>query len=178
MNDITTYLISASLILGSRGTTERKVPARSDRCGVSVFGQVNSAGPMPGSRPTWYLTHEYVGRNQTCDLQKLQVAPLTVPLFLEGRHAGDRPVTGRLGSDTAPSLPTVDSPTGGYMAEKKNRRASVQLNVRLEPAEAALIKRVIPKGSLRAVTVSLLVEHARKLEAQMPTITEGDATAA
>ena len=35
------------------------------------------------------------------------------------------------------------------MAENKNRRASVQLNVRLEPAEAALIKRVIPKGSLR-----------------------------
>jgi len=64
------------------------------------------------------------------------------------------------------------------MAENKNRRASVQLNVRLEPAEAALIKRVIPKGSLRAVTVSLLVEHARKLEAQMPPITEGDATAA
>jgi hypothetical protein len=43
------------------------------------------------------------------------------------------------------------------MAEKKNRRASVQLNVRLEPAEAALIKRVIPKGSLRAVTA--LGEH-------------------
>ena len=33
------------------------------------------------------------------------------------------------------------------MAEKKNRRASVQINVRLEPSEAALIKRVIPKGS-------------------------------
>jgi hypothetical protein len=32
------------------------------------------------------------------------------------------------------------------MAEKKNRRASVQLNVRLEPAEAALIKRAIPKA--------------------------------
>jgi hypothetical protein len=56
------------------------------------------------------------------------------------------------------------------MAEKKNRRASVQLNVRLEPAEAALIKRVIPKCSLRAITVSLLVEHARQLEAQVPTI--------
>jgi hypothetical protein len=70
------------------------------------------------------------------------------------------------------------APRRDDMAEKKNRRASVQLNVRLEPAEAALIKRVIPKGSLRAVTVSLLVEHARKLEAQMPTITEGDATAA
>jgi hypothetical protein len=40
---------------------------------------------MPGSRPTWYLTHEYVGRDQTCDLQELQVAPLTVPLFLKGR---------------------------------------------------------------------------------------------
>jgi len=51
---------------------------------VSVFGQVNWVGPMPGSRPTWYLTHEYVGRNLACDLQELQVAPLTVPLFLEG----------------------------------------------------------------------------------------------
>jgi hypothetical protein len=40
---------------------------------------------MPGSRPTWYLTHEYVGPDPTCDLQKLQVAPFTVPLFLEGR---------------------------------------------------------------------------------------------
>lgn len=64
------------------------------------------------------------------------------------------------------------------MAEKKNRRASVQLNVRLEPAEAALIKRVIPKGTLRAVTVSLLLDYARQLEAQTPTLTEGDATAA
>jgi hypothetical protein len=50
-----------------------------------VFGQVSWAGPLPGSRPTWYLTHEYVGRDPTCDLQELQVAPLTVPLFLEGR---------------------------------------------------------------------------------------------
>jgi hypothetical protein len=51
---------------------------------VSVFGQVNWVRPNPGSRPTWYLTHEYVGRNLACDLQELQVAPLTVPLFLEG----------------------------------------------------------------------------------------------
>jgi len=50
-----------------------------------VFGQVNWAGPMPGSRPAWYLTHEYAGRDQACDLQKLQVAPLAVPLFLEGQ---------------------------------------------------------------------------------------------
>jgi len=40
---------------------------------------------MPGSHPAWYLTHEYVGRDQTCDLQKLQVAPLAVPLFLASR---------------------------------------------------------------------------------------------
>jgi hypothetical protein len=45
---------------------------------------------MPGSRLTWYLTHEYVGRDQTCDLQKLQVTPLTVPLFLEGRCRSPR----------------------------------------------------------------------------------------
>jgi hypothetical protein len=79
------------------------------------------------------------------------------PLPRRGRHAGDCLVTGRLGPDTARFLPTVDSPTEDAMAEKKNRRASVQLNVRLEPAEAALIKRVIPKGSLRAVTA--LGEH-------------------
>jgi hypothetical protein len=52
-----------------------------------VFGQVNWAGPLPGSRPTWYLTHEYLGRDQNCDLQELQVTPLTVPLFFEGRHS-------------------------------------------------------------------------------------------
>ena len=55
---------------------------------------------MPCSRPTWYLTHEYVGRNQTCDLQKLQVAPLTVPLLLEGLlqpGIGRCPLPGELG---------------------------------------------------------------------------------
>ena len=63
------------------------------------------------------------------------------------------------------------------MATKPNRRASVQLNIRLEPTEAALIKRVIPKGSLRDVTASLLVDYARQLEAQMPTL-DGEANAA
>jgi hypothetical protein len=60
----------------------------------------------------------------------------------------------------------------------KHRRASVQLNVRLEPAEAALIKRVIPKGTLRDVTASLLVAYARHLEAQMAKLSEEDSTAA
>ena len=58
------------------------------------------------------------------------------------------------------------------MASKPNRRASVQLNVRLEPDEAALIRRVIPKGSLRAVAASVLVDYAKALEAQMPKLTE------
>jgi hypothetical protein len=61
-------------------------------------GQV--AGPMPGSRPTWYLTHEYVGRDQACDLQKLQVAPLAVPSFLEGRVIARASIT---------SVPACDS---------------------------------------------------------------------
>jgi hypothetical protein len=43
--------------------------------------------------------HEYVGRDQTCGLQKLQVAPLTVPLFLEGR-----PLDGRTQLDLAAAL--------------------------------------------------------------------------
>jgi hypothetical protein len=64
------------------------------------------------------------------------------------------------------------------MASKPNRRASVQLLVRLEPDEAALIKRVIPKGKLRSVTASLLVEYAHQLETQMPTIDEEQTTAA
>ena len=60
----------------------------------------------------------------------------------------DRPVTDRSASDTARFLSTVDSPTErDVMAEKKFCSASVQLNVRLEPSEAALIKRVIPKRS-------------------------------
>jgi hypothetical protein len=64
------------------------------------------------------------------------------------------------------------------MATDHPRRASVQIIVRLEPDEAELIKRVIPKGSRRAVVASLLVDYARQLEAQAPTLAEGDATAA
>jgi len=54
-----------------------------------VFGQVNWTGRdrCLGSRSAWYLTHDYGGRDQTCDLQKLQVAPLAVPLF-QNRGAG------------------------------------------------------------------------------------------
>ena len=65
------------------------------------------------------------------------------------------------------------------MASKAwNRRASVQLNVRLEPADAAFIKRIIPKGSLSAVTAAVLLDYARKLEAQMPQLGQGGDAAA
>ena len=64
------------------------------------------------------------------------------------------------------------------MASKPNRRASVQLNVRLEPDEAALIRRVIPKGSLRKITVAVLVDYARQLESQMPRLDQGGDAAA
>jgi hypothetical protein len=65
------------------------------------------------------------------------------------------------------------------MASKRPyRRASVQLNVRLEPDEAASIRRVIPKGSLRAVTTAVLLDYARKLEAQMPQLGQGGDAAA
>ena len=80
-----------------------------------MFGQVNWAGPLPGSRPAWYLTYEYLGRDQTCDLHELQVAPLTVPLFPEGRSGAGTPrpgpapaalltVTSRSPSTSAPTL--------------------------------------------------------------------------
>ena len=61
---------------------------------------------MPGSRPTWYLTHEYVGRDPPRDLQKLQVAPLTVPLFLKGRSSRGSPFmfAGVLATAGAPPL--------------------------------------------------------------------------
>ena len=41
-------------------------------------------GPAAWLSSPWYLEQEYLGRDQTCDLQELQVAPLTVPLFLKG----------------------------------------------------------------------------------------------
>jgi hypothetical protein len=64
------------------------------------------------------------------------------------------------------------------MATKPNRRACVQLNVRLEPEEAALIRRVIPKGSLRKVTAAVLVDYARRLDAQMPQLDKENTEAA
>ena len=76
------------------------------------------------------------------------------------------------------SLQPLTRPFGPKASGSLNRRASVQLNIRLEPAEAALIKRVIPKGTLRDVTASLLVDYASQLEAQMPKLTEEGSAAA
>ena len=96
---------------GPRGTTERKVPVPSDRCGqYRCSGRSTGRDPMPGSRPTWYLTDEYVGRDQTFDLQELQVASLTVPLFL-GQGSGE---LARTRGHTAGRLPRTPPRRGPH----------------------------------------------------------------
>ena len=42
-----------------------------------------------------------------------------------------------------------------------NRRASVQLIVRMTPDEAALVRRAIPRGDVTPTAVQLLVDEAR-----------------
>ena len=68
-----------------------KVPARPDRC-----GQYGCSGRSAGRDRCRALvppgiSRMNVGRDPTCDLQKLQVAPLAVPLFLEGRNGARQP---------------------------------------------------------------------------------------
>ncbi len=73
----------------STGRCSRR-PDRNPREGYRDSSSAESSAPHH-RRPRTYpldlssgllrpLTHEYVGRDQTCDLQELQVAPLTVPL--------------------------------------------------------------------------------------------------
>jgi hypothetical protein len=103
---------------GPRGTTERKVPARSDRCGQyrcsgRSTGQDRCLALVPA-----YLTHEYLIREQTCDPQELRVVPLTIPLFLKGRlgrhpaatrdnTSESRPPAGCISAGHDPGLPEV-----------------------------------------------------------------------
>jgi hypothetical protein len=72
--------------VGPRGTTERKVPARSDRCGQyrcsgRSTGRDRCLAPVPPDISRMNMSAVI----RLVDLQKLRVAPLTVPLFLEGR---------------------------------------------------------------------------------------------
>lgn len=56
------------------------------------------------------------------------------------------------------------------MSKKPVRRASAQLNIRLSPEEAAIIKAAIPKGDLTPVAVQLLLDEARARLVNQPTL--------
>jgi uncharacterized protein (DUF1778 family) len=47
------------------------------------------------------------------------------------------------------------------MARKPVRRASEQVNIRMSPEEAAIIRAAIPKGDLTPVAIQLLLDEAR-----------------
>lgn len=56
------------------------------------------------------------------------------------------------------------------MATKPMRRASAQLNIRLSPEEAAIIRAAIPKGDLTPVAVQLLLDEARARLVNQPAL--------
>lgn len=63
--------------------------------------------------------------------------------------------------------------------KEPNRRASVQVIVRMTPAEAALVRSAIPRGDLTPTVVQLLVDEARaRLANQGQLDLEGRAPAA
>lgn len=47
------------------------------------------------------------------------------------------------------------------MATTRVRRASEQVNIRMLPEEAALIRAAIPRGDLTPVAIQLLLDEAR-----------------
>jgi hypothetical protein len=49
---------------------------------------------------------------------------------------------------------------------KRYRQDSAQLNLRLKPAERERIRRAIPRGSLNAVAIQLLLDYTQMIEAQ------------
>jgi hypothetical protein len=51
---------------------------------------------------------------------------------------------------------------------RKPRRASAQLNIRMKPEDAAIIRAAIPKGALTPLAVRLLLEEARARLVQHP----------
>jgi hypothetical protein len=48
------------------------------------------------------------------------------------------------------------------------RQDCAQLNLRLKPAERDRIRRAIPRGSLNAVAIQLLLDYVKVLEAHGP----------
>ena len=55
-------------------------------------------------------------------------------------------------------------------AKKPVRRASEQLNIRVSPEEAAIIRAAIPRGDLTPVAVQLLLDEARARLANQPAL--------
>lgn len=47
------------------------------------------------------------------------------------------------------------------MVRKPARRASEQINIRVSPEEAAIIRAAIPRGDLTPIVARLLLEEAR-----------------
>lgn len=56
------------------------------------------------------------------------------------------------------------------MARKPARRASEQINIRVSPDEAAIIRAAIPRGDLTPVVVQLLLDEARARLQNQPSL--------
>lgn len=54
------------------------------------------------------------------------------------------------------------------MGRRRLRRDCAQLNLRMETAERDRIRAAIPRGSLNAVAIQLLLDYALSLEANAP----------
>ena len=57
------------------------------------------------------------------------------------------------------------------MAKKPVRQASVQLNIRVSPQEAAIIRAAIPRGDFTPVAIQLLLDEARSRLRNQPQFT-------
>ena len=66
-------------------------------------------------------------------------------------------------------------PPGRPDMAKRTRRDCAQVMLRMTPSERARIQRAVPRGSLNAVAIQLLMDYARALEGGSPLAQEGSA---
>ena len=57
----------------------------------------------------------------------------------------------------------------------RTRRDCAQVMLRMTPSERDRIQRAVPRGSLNAVAIQLLMDYARALEGGSPLAQEGSA---
>jgi hypothetical protein len=69
---------------------------------------------------------------------------------------------------TAGTIGTVSGYTRESGVAKRMRRDCAQILLRMEPAERARIRAAIPRGSLNAVAIRLLLDYAQMIEANSP----------